>query len=207
MKSLSPPLPVISRLKTTPWDAFVVIGTFLEFEAGPLPSAAGAAGPAPQIPWPSAMAAMQAVQISTISAALLMQEQLKVAGFWSQLDANNGDDDDKGDNNVVDKDNDDNNVMKEMPMDKRRDYSRSPGWRRGRECGNWSKPGGGSRPPPLIPPPWVGGGGTMVTRTPKIRDGWSPWGWTLHREGGGKTTKTIGTTTMTILTVAGCPTC
>ncbi len=40
----------------------------------------------------------------TIDAALLMQEQLNDAGFCSQLDADGGDDDDKGDNNVVDED-------------------------------------------------------------------------------------------------------
>ncbi len=42
--------------------------------------------------------------MSPIGAAQLMQEQLKVDGFWSQLDANNGEDDDEGGDNVVDED-------------------------------------------------------------------------------------------------------
>jgi hypothetical protein len=37
MKSLFPTLPVFSRLKTAPFDAFVVVGTFPGFEAGPSP--------------------------------------------------------------------------------------------------------------------------------------------------------------------------
>ncbi len=43
------------------------------------------------------------------------QEQLKVAGFWHQLDANNREDNSKGYNDIVDEDNDDGNIIKEMP--------------------------------------------------------------------------------------------
>ncbi len=91
---------------------------------------------------------------SAIGAAPLMQEQLKVASFWSQLDTNGREDDDKGDDNVVNKDDNNNDVMDEMPMGKRRDYSILPGQRRS----NWSLPGEGGGPLPLVPPPWVGGG-------------------------------------------------
>ncbi len=59
--------------------------------------------------------------MSAIGAALLAQKHLKVAGFWSQLDTNDREDNDKGGKDVVDKDDDDNdndNVMEEMPMDK-----------------------------------------------------------------------------------------
>jgi hypothetical protein len=43
--------------------------------------------------------------VSTINTAPLTQEQLKVAGFCHQLDAEDRDDDNEGDNEVVDKDN------------------------------------------------------------------------------------------------------
>ncbi len=46
------------------------------------------------------------MEVSAIGAAPLMQEQLKLAGFCSWLDADDGDDNNKGDNKVVDDDND-----------------------------------------------------------------------------------------------------
>ncbi len=44
--------------------------------------------------------------MSAINATPLTQEQLKVASFCSQLDADGRDDNNKGDDNVVDEDND-----------------------------------------------------------------------------------------------------
>ncbi len=102
------------------------------------------------------------VEVSAIGATLLMQEQLKVTGFWSQLDTGDREDDNKEDDNVVDEDKDndnDDNIMEEMPMDEQsRDSSRFPGWRHGCKHGNQSGLGGGGRTPPLISPLQVGGG-------------------------------------------------
>jgi hypothetical protein len=49
-------------------------------------------------------------------------------------------------------------TMLTRTTDKLRDYSRSPGWRRGRERSDRSWPGGGGGLPPLVPPRRVGGG-------------------------------------------------
>jgi hypothetical protein len=167
MKTLFPPLPVISRSKMAPWDAFVIVGTFPGFKAGPPPSATGAAGPMLLVPCLFAGAAAEAwraTEVSTIGTALFTQEQLNVASFSSQLDVDDGEDDNKGDNDVMDDDdNDDNgdNIMEEMPMDKWRDYLRSPGQRHGWEHGNWSGPGRGGGPSPLAPPHRGLGGGQL----------------------------------------------
>jgi hypothetical protein len=45
-------------------------------------------------------------EVSAINTAPLTQEQLKVASFCSQLDAEDGDDDNEGDNDVIDEDDD-----------------------------------------------------------------------------------------------------
>jgi hypothetical protein len=52
------------------------------------------------------MIMMYSLSLPAIGAALWTQEQLKFAGFCSQLDADDGDDDNEGDNNVVDEDDD-----------------------------------------------------------------------------------------------------
>jgi hypothetical protein len=95
-----PPLACHFQIKTAPWDAFVVVGTFPGFKAGPPPSTVGAASPALPVLWPLATAAAVArwaAQVSAISATPLMQEQLKITDFWSQLDVDNGEDDNEGD--------------------------------------------------------------------------------------------------------------
>jgi hypothetical protein len=84
-----------------------------------------------------------------------MQEQLKIASFWSQLGTDNGEDD----NN--DKDNYDNDVMEEMPMDKWRDYSRLPGQRRGCKHGNQFGPSRADSPPCLPTTGWGGDDGNQ----------------------------------------------
>jgi hypothetical protein len=125
------------------------------------------------------LVAGRAAEVSAIGAAPLTQEQLKVASFCSQLDADDEDDDNEGDDDVVDKDDDDvdeDDGLAEGLLEVARTEARSRAQRSVRA-------GGGQRtsPPHL---PTAGWGGAMATRTPKKRDGRSLWGWTSRSEGG-----------------------
>ncbi len=110
----------------------------------------------------AAVAARRAAEVSAIGAAPLTHEQLKVAGFCIQLDANDGDDDNEGDDEVVDEDDDDVNeddgrvegLLEVARIEARLQAQQSV----------WARQGRRTPPPRPLTVGW--GGGAMATRTP-----------------------------------------